>query len=161
MLTTSGIQYWERMTFGVENDAVEWQQIGIVGEEQIEVLQRLGKPERGHLVAIAGISIVLHVVDGGVTFLQLRVLLERLKYAPAPRTILLVAREPVEVEQTLHCLGPQQIVRIGRLDITRVYVSVGRHMHMQTDAQINMHMCAQNKSIHSSLKSDRNSSQLC
>lgn len=54
------------MGLRVEDVLVETEQLRVVGEEQVEVLQRLAQEETLHLVPGTRVNGVAHVVDGSV-----------------------------------------------------------------------------------------------
>lgn len=56
----------ERMGLGVEDVLVEAEELQVVGEEQVQVLQRLAQEEALHLVPRPGVDGVADVVDGRV-----------------------------------------------------------------------------------------------
>ena len=61
-----GGPYGQGVGLGVEDVAVQAHQVGVVGEQQVQILQRLPQEEALHLVPGGGVVWVAHIVDGGV-----------------------------------------------------------------------------------------------
>ena len=113
------------MRLGVEYPLVKVEVlVGVVLEQQVEVLERLGQEEALHLVLWPHIVHIGHVVHGRVAArVDARILLERLEYAPAVLLVLLLLGDLVQVVERLDRLGPQQVVSIG---VTHIHVDRGR-----------------------------------
>eukprot|EP00952_Eustigmatos_sp_NYUAD-ZCMA_P012796 51222-Eustigmatos_ZCMA.PRE.1 len=93
--------------------AVERHHLLVIGEQQVEVLQRLPQPKALHLVDSGRVDI-LHILQArippsgnpGIPF-------ERLEDLPPPFSCLLLTGDLVHVEEALHCLRPKDVVRVG------------------------------------------------
>ena len=105
----------QHMGLGVEYELIKGQKVAVITEEQEEILERLSQEEALHLVPVVWVSRVLDVVDGGVPDGEAGVLLKGLEDAPPPLPVCLVARQTVQVHQTLHRLWPQQVVGVSSL----------------------------------------------
>lgn len=96
----------KRVRLGVDDELAQVQQLGVVGEEQVQVLERLAEEERLHEVLVPQVGRVLHVADRRVAVRHPRVLLEALpEDVPAPVLVRGVVRELVHVPQALQELG--------------------------------------------------------
>ena len=78
----------DQSTPRIRNTAVR-----VVGEEQIKVLEGLGK-EEGLLVVVVLDRDAVDVLNAGVTRLHLAVSLDRVEHRPAPVAVLLIVRQP-------------------------------------------------------------------
>lgn len=105
------------MRLGIENEFAQIDFVSIVAEQQVEVLQQLSKVERLHEIPRTRIKHALHVSDRRVSVPDPRVLLERLENGPAHVLVGGIARQRVEVVQTLDELRPEQVVGVIGLDV--------------------------------------------
>ena len=106
----------QEVGLGVDDVLVQRDQVGLVAEEQEEVLEGLAQEEALHLVAEGGLLRVLDVADGRVAPAgDLGVLLEGLEDVPAPLPVDGVLGDAVQVEEALDGLRPEEVVGISRL----------------------------------------------
>ena len=85
------LEYWQRMSFGVEDVPVQRQQVLVVTEQQEQVLERLREVERLHVVLVTNMLRVFNVADRRVAVFDSRVFFERLKDLCAPLAVRLVS----------------------------------------------------------------------
>lgn len=94
--------------------------LGIFRKEQIQVLQRLGKPKALHFVDTLHLVLIIvglrlhHVPQPSEPPLDAVHALQRPERLPRPLLPLRVARGPVRVVQALDGLGPEDELRVGR-----------------------------------------------
>ena len=84
----------------------------IVAEQQVEILERLGKIERLHLVDVFGNQ---HVRHRRIALVKARVLLKCREDLPTPVTIAGVTSQPIHVEQALDGLRAVDVVALVEL----------------------------------------------
>ncbi len=98
------------MSLRVDHPLIQRNQVGVITEQQIQVLESLGEVESLHLVSVARRLGPLDRVYGGVALAELGVFLEGLEDLPAPLPVLGVLGGAVHVEERLDRLRPLQVV---------------------------------------------------
>jgi len=101
------LRHWppERMCLSVENPFVQRVDIG-GGEQQIEILKRLGKPETLHAVGGLGAAVGLgDILDGAMRNLSLGRADDRLKHLPAAILPDGIARDAIHIPDGLNGFG--------------------------------------------------------
>lgn len=96
------------MSFGVEDIIIQTHEIWL-GEDEVEVLQRLGHPE-GLLRVVLEAFWIRNVAEGGIRILGLCQLRDGFKHAPGVVLVIGVARHAVKIEDGFDCFGSGVLV---------------------------------------------------
>lgn len=101
----------------LQHEMIQADNVGL-GVQQVEVLQRLGQPERLHLIDLRRRGIH-HVVDSGVRDARGRVRLDGLEHVPAALGPVLLAGDAPEDEDGLDGLGAEEVSSVVGLGEAR------------------------------------------
>mmetsp|Transcript_6149 Transcript_6149/g.24793 ORF Transcript_6149/g.24793 Transcript_6149/m.24793 type:complete len:276 (-) Transcript_6149:620-1447(-) len=120
----------ERVCLSVENIVVQGNDV-VVGEDEVEILERLGEEEALHCVVVVRVHVV-HVTEARVAVIQAAVLLDVLVRLPGVVAEALVVRRAPEHKVTLDHLRAKEVVLSTRRNDE--LASVGELEHLWADA---------------------------
>ena len=106
------------MRLRIKHELIEREQI-VVGEDEVQVLERLGDEERLLHVVHAASAHSIHVPDARVAGARAAVRVDGERRLPGPLAVLLVACHAPQVEVGLDRLGPKDVLGAERTRLVR------------------------------------------